>query len=89
MKIYTNRMGWKLCPTLLALALICACVSERRPARQQGAKKLAPATPPGSKKAPLMKWEHPALTRPVARAAGKVLHLIYTSNADGELEPCG
>ena len=82
----TGRLG--IAAALLLLA--ASCVPEKKPrapaktTAQQQAVKSSSRMP-----ARHVKLELPELTKPAARPAARVVHLLYTSNVDGELDPCG
>jgi hypothetical protein len=57
-----------------------AAVKPQRPPSQPGAANKAKASPP-----PRL----PELTPPEPTPAARVVHLFFTSNVDGEFEPCG
>lgn len=74
---------------VLAASLVWGCVPDKEAppkskTRAQAQKPRAPKPAPTN-----FKLELPALTKPAVISAGKVVHLLYTSNVDGELEPCG
>jgi len=80
-KIFCSLMG--------ATLLVWGCVPEKKAqprnrtrAQAQKTKVQRPATSP-------FKLDLPRLVKPEALAAAKVVHLVYTTNVDGELEPCG
>lgn len=81
----------RICCTLLALALAWGCVPNKKkqpaaPRTRAEASKI-PSQPAPPK--PAFKLDLPRLRAPAIAPAAKVVHLLYTSNADGELEPCG
>ena len=55
------------------------------PAGQQAVKAPAQAKPA----APVEPITVPEISPPTAGEGGRVVHLIYSSNVDGEVEPCG
>ena len=74
----------------LATLLLWACVPEKKPqpkkqTRAQALKSRAPVVVVK----PRFTLELPRLLKPVPRPAARVVHLLYTSSVDGELEPCG
>ena len=77
------------CSLLGAMLLVWGCVPDKKAqpknrtrAQAQKSKASKPAAPP-------FKLDLPQLIKPEALASAWVVHLVYTSNVDGELEPCG
>ncbi len=75
--------------SLLALALTWGCVSEKKPQPAPPRTRAEAAKIQKTPARPAFKLDLPKLSAPVVAPAAKVVHLLYTSNADGELEPCG
>ena len=79
----------RFCFALSLLALLSTgCVkSEQPPPHKKGSPPSQPAK--AAPKAPPPQARLPEL-RPPAEVPGKrVVHVFFTSNADGELDPCG
>jgi hypothetical protein len=73
--------------SLLAL-LGSGCVkSEQPPPHKKSAAKPPPA--PAAKQVPPPIGRLPELRPPERAPAERVVHVFFTSNADGELDPCG
>ncbi len=86
MEIKHRGLAPRIFCVLAAALLAWACVPEKR-ARpvnktRRGVATIKPAPP-------TFKLELPKLVKPTARPAARVVHLLYTSNVDGELAPCG
>ena len=79
----------KIFYALLAAALVWSCVPEKKAQPKSKTRAQAPRPKAPKPAPPVVKLELPALTKPEARSAARVVHLLYTSNVHGELEPCG
>lgn len=72
---------------LVFVAALLAPGCRRPPEATHNTQATSPAITPAS--TPEAKAPLPALVAPERRPQGRVVNLLYTSNADGEVEPCG
>ena len=90
MKIQDRGLTLKIfCTVLGATLLVWGCVPDRKAQPKNKTRAQAQKTKVRRPVRPSFKLEIPKLAKPEALAAAKVVHLVYTSNVDGELEPCG
>jgi hypothetical protein len=77
----------------VSAALLWGCQresSKKKPAPgAQPAAKTANNAPAAAPAKPAEPITPPEVAEPAPPKGGRVVHLVYTSNVDGEVEPCG